>query len=39
MERQVAEITPETCGAICLWMEVKGPSQAWVLSYLRHVPS
>jgi hypothetical protein len=21
MERQVAEITPETCGAICHWME------------------
>jgi hypothetical protein len=21
MERQIAEITPETCGAICHWME------------------
>jgi hypothetical protein len=37
MERQVAEITPEMCGAICHWMgEV--PSQAWGPSDLCHVP-
>jgi hypothetical protein len=43
MERQVAEITPETCGAICHWMERAllrlGVPPTYVTYRARYVPA